>query len=401
MPGESPATRADSTGRSLHKPDPRVLDLVRLGPIAHGGHCVARVDGRVVFVRHGIPGEVVSVRITDDSKPRFWWGEVAEVIEASPDRVVPPCPVAGHCGGCDFQHVRLGAQRKLKARVVAEQLRRLAGLDVEVLVEPVPGDAEGLGWRTRMRYLVVDGRVGLRAWRSDELVELPPGGCRIAHPDGLGDLARFATGDGEIQVVVASGSTTVLGVDGEPVVGPAEVVQRVDRRKYRVRADSFWQVHPGAAQVLTEAVLDGLEPIPGEHALDLYCGVGLFAGALVDAGCTVIGFEINRSAIELARCNVPEASFRTGRLERASQSLARRSDLIVLDPPRTGAGASVVQRLAQMGARRIAYVACDPAALARDLATFADLGYRLDSLRCFDLFPMTHHMECVALLGPG
>lgn len=393
MPSEPRETSADL-----------VLGPVELGAIAHGGHCVARIDGRVVFVRHGIPGEVVRVRITDDSKPRFWWGEVADVITASPDRVVPPCPVAGRCGGCDFQHVRLERQRALKAQVVAEQLRRLAGLDEQVIVEPVPGDHDGLDWRTRMRYLVRDGRIGLRAWRSDELVELPEGGCRIAYP-GNGDalrsptrLARFALGDGELQVVAGSGAATVLGVDGQPVLGQAEVVQHVDGREYRVAADGFWQVHPGAAQALTEAVVAGLEPRPGERAVDLYCGVGLFAGALVTAGCVVAGIEANGRAIELARTNVSQARFHVGRIERAGNRLPRRTDLIVLDPPRTGAGAAVVHRLAGMDARRIAYVACDPAALARDLAVFAKDGYRLGSLRVFDLFPMTHHVECVAIL---
>lgn len=395
MPGAAPVAGSERSSALIE------LGPVELGPIAHGGHCVARIDGRVVFVRHGIPGELVRVRITDDSKPRFWWGEVIEVIRASPDRVVAPCPVAGTCGGCDFQHVRLSRQRELKAQVVAEQLRRLARLDVQVTVEPVPGDHEGLGWRTRMRYLVRGGRVGLRAWRSDDLVELPEGGCRIADPGGPGDLAGFATGDGEVQVVVASGSATVLGVDREAVLGPMVVTQRVGGREYRVRADGFWQVHPGASVALTEAVLSGLEPRPGERAVDLYCGVGLFAGALVDAGCTVVGVEADRAAIELAKVNVPQARFHAGRVERAGVPLPGRADLIVLDPPRAGAGAAVVRRLATMNARRMAYVACDPAALARDLATLADVGYRLASLRVFDLFPMTHHVECVAILERG
>lgn len=377
-------------------------DAVRLGAIAHGGHCVARLDGRVVFVRHGIPGELVRLRITDDSKARFWWGEVAEVIESSADRVTPPCPVAGRCGGCDFQHIDLARQRELKAAVVAEQLQRLAGLDWPVEVEAVPGDQVGLGWRTRMRYLARDGRVGLRGWRSDELVALPEGGCRIAHPGGPDDLVQFAPVgvDGELQVVVADSGVTVLGADGAPVQGEAIVTQHCNGRDYLLRADGFWQVHPGAAQTLTDAVLAGLGPQAGELALDLYCGVGLFAGALADAGCRVTGVEASKAAIELARRNVPEARFHAGRMERMGRQLPRRADLIVLDPPRTGAGRQVVQRLAGMGARAIAYVACDPAALARDLATFAEAGYRLTGLRAFDLFPMTHHVECVAILEP-
>ncbi|WIY81420.1 TRAM domain-containing protein [Propionimicrobium sp. PCR01-08-3] len=374
------------------------LQTVELGPIAHGGHCVARIDGRVVFVRHGIPGEQARVRVTDDSKPRFWWGEVVQVIEPSPDRVTPPCPIAGRCGGCDFQHVSLARQRRLKAEVVEEQLHRLAGIDRDVVVEQVPGDDEGLDWRTRMRYLVRDGKIGLRAWRSDDLVELPEGGCRIAHPDGPVDLGNYASGDGDLQVTIADGTCTVLGPDGQVLEGSEIVIQHVRGRKYQVRADGFWQVHPGAAGVLTEAVLEGLKPRATERALDLYCGVGLFAGALVDEGCRVTGIEASRSAIELAKLNVPQAKFFATRMEKAGSRLPKKTDLVVLDPPRTGAGAQVVKRLAQLDARAIAYVACDPAALARDLATFAKCGYRLDALQAFDLFPMTHHVECVAIL---
>ncbi len=372
---------------------------IELGPMAHGGHCVARLDGRVVFVRHGIPGEQVRVRITDDSKPRMWWGEVSEVIAARPDRVTPPCPVAGRCGGCDFQHISLSRQRELKAQVIAEQLQRLAGLDLDVTVEPVPGDDAGLGWRTRMRYLVRDHRVGLRAWRSDELVELPEGGCRIAHPGGPLDLNAFASIDGDVQVVVADDGCSVVGPGGGVLSGDAIVTQSVRGRAFRVRADGFWQVHPGAAEVLTEAVLAGLSPKPGERALDLYCGCGLFAGALVDAGCRVTGIEANRSAIELARTNVPQARFFATRVDKAGSRLPKTADLIVLDPPRTGAGAGVVKRITQLGARAIAFVACDPASMARDVATFGEFGYQVSGLRAFDLFPMTHHVETVVLMS--
>ena len=375
--------------------------IVELEAIAHGGHCVARSAGRVIFVRHGLPGERVRIAVPDDSKARFWWGRVVEVLDASPDRVTPPCPVAGRCGGCDFQHIALDRQRLLKAEVVAEQLSRLAGIDWPVIVEPVPGDAAGLGWRTRMRYLTDGDRVGLRAWRSGELVDLPTGGCRIAHPAGQEHLETFRERSaGELQVVVGSDQVSVLGAGGEPLAGNAELIQRVGEREFRVRADGFWQVHPGAAQTLVDAVIEGLAPQPGERALDLYCGVGLFAGELIDAGCQVTGMESNRAAVELARVNVPEARFHVGRLERANTRLPERADLIVLDPPRSGARAAVVRPLAARQARRIAYVACDPAALARDLAIFAEHGYQLTALRAFDLFPMTHHVECVAILEP-
>ena len=355
-----------------------LLGPVEVGPVAHGGHCVARHEGRVIFVRHALPGERVLLEVTDTSHDRFWRADAVEVLEASPDRVTPPCPIAGPglCGGCDFQHASLPAQRRLKAAVVAEQLQRLAGIEWagEVLEVPAPGTDGGLHWRTRMRYVADDaGHPGLRAHRSHRVVPLPPGGCRIAAPG-----AR--TGD--------------EGVVTEHAAG----------RSWRVAADGFWQVHPAAADTLVRAVLDGLRPEPGERALDLYAGVGLFAGVLADAGCQVWAVEGDRSAAALAGQNLADVAdrvtVRTGRVDRVLRQLPQRVDLVVLDPPRTGAGRDVVRAVLSRRPRAVAYVACDPAALARDLATAAGLGYRASAITAYDLFPMTHHVECLAILTP-
>ena len=178
------------------------------------------------------------------------------------------------------------------------------------------------------------------------------------------------------------------------------VTQRVGERTFEVSADGFWQSHLAAAEVLTRAVLRGLQPQPGERAFDLYCGVGVFAGALVDAGCRVWGVEGNKAAIEHARRNVPPASFFTGDVGRTLRKLPNRADLVVLDPPRTGAGKAVMTAVARLRPRAIAYVACDPAALARDLGYFVSHGYELTNLRGFDAFPMTQHVECIATLRP-
>ena len=366
----------------------------RTGPVAHGGHVVARVrppgaapDDRdvVVFVRHAVPGERVVVEITETSKT-FLRGDAVEVLEASADRVQPPCALAhpGGCGGCDFQHVALPAQRGLKADVVAEQLRRLAGIERDVVVEAVPVSAnapdDGLHWRTRMQYVSVPGGGrGLRKHRSHDVVLVDD--CPIAAPD-----ARVAGADSGIVV------EHVLGCD------------------FRVAADGFWQVHPQAPRVLVETVLEMLEPRPGERALDLYAGVGLFSVFLADAvgrAGGVVSVESDRRASDLAGENLadfPQAAVRAGRVDRvlADGFGSRRSlDLVVLDPPREGAKRKVVDAVAALAPRAIAYVACDPAALARDLAYFRDRGYELSDLRAFDLFPMTHHVECVALLVPS
>src|SRR6266699_3368044 len=318
--------------------------------VAHGGWCVARPDdGPVVFVRHALPGETVLARITEVTS-RLARAEAVEILAPSPDRGKPPCPHAGPggCGGCDWQHATLPAQRSLKAAVIRQQLRRLAGLDREITVEPLPGDegpgdkkpgeeepgdmvqGAGLGWRTRVQFAVrPDGVAGLRAHRSHEVIDI--GECLIAHP-GITDLglparrwpatssveALVATGSDERAVIISSArpsaargsdrsgiaaegaaggrSAPIDGITADAVLrrtGPSNrltpmrgrtyLSQRAAGRDWRVSAGAFWQVHPGAADMLTEAVMNALEPRPGDVALDLYCGAGLFAGVLAPA----------------------------------------------------------------------------------------------------------------------
>jgi tRNA/tmRNA/rRNA uracil-C5-methylase (TrmA/RlmC/RlmD family) len=384
---------------------------VEVGPVAHGGHCVARHEGRVVFVRHTLPGETVRAVVTDGAEgSSFWRADAVEVLTPAAERVPPPCPWSGpgRCGGCDWQHVSVPAQRALKAEVVREQLAHLAHLDVAVDVEPVPGDVNGLGWRTRVTWAVgEDGSAGLRRHRSHEVV--PVDSCRIAHPlvDGAGTTRTTWPGCGSVEVSasVATGERLVLP-DGR---GDGALTEVVGDRGFRVTGGGFWQVHPGAAATLLAAVMDGLQPQPGDTALDLYGGVGLFTARLAEVvGPTgrVTLVESDRVAVADARHNLaelPAVRVERGRVDHVLRRLRTgRADLVVLDPPRSGAGRAVVDLVArQVRPRRVAYVACDPAALARDLTWFAERGYRLTGLRAFDIFPMTHHVECVALLEPA
>lgn len=357
----------------------RVGDRVELsvGKVAHGGHFVARHGGRVVFVRHTLPGERVIAEITKVSK-RHAFADTVEILESAPQRVTPPCAYSGPgaCGGCDFQHVSLETQRLLKEQVVEEQLQRLAELDLPVPVVAVPGDEAGLRWRTRMQYVALpNGKRGLRAHQSHRVIEIED--CLIARPD-----AR------------------------EP--GSGEVVETVvvdDRaHRFRVAGDGFWQVHPGAPATLVTEVLDALQPKPGETVWDLYGGVGLFSAFLADrvgSAGQVICVEQDRVAIANARQNLdghPQARVVGGPTKQVLSRGLAAPDLVVLDPPRSGAGREVVELIAAAGPRSIAYVACDPAALARDLKLFSDRGYDVQWVHGFDLFPMTHHVECVALL---
>lgn len=387
--------------------------VVRADRVAHGGFMVARHEGLVVFVRHALPGERVVAEVTEGEQgDRFVRADAVEVLESSADRVRPPCPYAGpsRCGGCDLQHVAVPAQRALKAAVVAEQLRRLAGLDVDVEVEAVPGDLEGLGWRTRVQWAVAaDGTPGLRRHRSHEVV--PVDRCLIAHP-GLPDVAGTEWPDASSVEAIESSTGQQLRLvttrDGSTFAdGPLLLTEEASGRRWQVTGSGFWQVHPGAADALVGAVLDGLAPRPGEHALDLYSGVGLFSAALADAVGRrghVLAVESDRSAAADAVANVadlPQAAVLRERVDRAlagPEARVRRADVVVLDPPRTGARRDVVAALAALSPRAVAYVACDPAALARDVGLFAGHGYGLASLRAFDLFPMTHHVEAVAVL---
>ncbi|TDV55453.1 class I SAM-dependent RNA methyltransferase [Actinophytocola oryzae] len=374
---------------------------VSVGAVAHGGHCVARHEGRVVFVRHTLPGEHVVVKVTEDRGGSFCRGDAVAVLAPSPDRVPAPCPVAapGGCGGCDWQHASWAAQRALKADVVAEQLRRLAGVTWPVEVEELPGGP--LRWRTRAR-LTVDsaGRPGFRAHRSHRVV--PVTDCPISAYGTVDAVAdRTWPAGAALTVSVDALADTHVAVDGE---GGGVAVERAARREWRVSADGFWQAHPDAADVYAEVVegWTGLEA--GESAWDLYAGVGLFASVLaeqVGPTGTVMAVESFRpAAVEAAEnlADLKQVRVLAGKVEAVLRA-AEGPDpaVVVLDPPRKGAGREVVEAIAARTSRRVVYIACDPAALARDVATFRSEGFTLEKLRAFDAFPMTHHVECVAL----
>ncbi|WP_456696107.1 class I SAM-dependent RNA methyltransferase [Aeromicrobium sp. P5_D10] len=395
--------------------------IVDVGPVAHGGHCVARLDGQVVFVRHTLPGERVRITITERTKT-FLRADAIEVLEAAPGRVAAPCAYAGSCGGCDFQHVDPAVQRELLGDVVREQLRRLAGLTWDGVVEAASPDA--LGWRTRVQFAVDrQGRPGLRKHRSHEII--PVAECVIAHPGLPTVLGRTWDADAVEAIVSSTGERLlvtdasitdeveaevdgIVASDGTTRGGRGALTERVHSTDFRVSGSGFWQVHPEAAATLVDAVLEGAQVEAGDTVLDLYAGVGLFtaflAAAVGETG-SVLSVESDPGGSRDARRNLHDlAQVRLvgETVERALRhgTLGESADIVVLDPPRVGAKKAVAD-IAALGPRRIVYVACDPAALARDLASFASKGYQLTSLRAFALFPMTHHVECVAILEPS
>ena len=415
---------------------------VAIEDVAQGGWCVARPEGLpVIFVRHALPGERVVARVTEVTS-KFARADAVEIREASPDRVAAPCEYAhpGGCGGCDWQHASLPAQRALKASVVTQQLRRLAGIDLQVTVEPLPGDEPeaadpGLGWRTRVQFAVDrEGVAGLRGHRSHKVIGI--GDCLIAHRavrdlDIPGDEWPGAT---SVEVAAGGEDTTenfaVTVVEGSEeqksrarntrhsggargaksrrtlVEGRNYLAERAGGRLWQVSADGFWQVHPAAADALSAAVVEALAPRPGDTVLDLYCGAGLFAGVLaplVGPDGAVTGVESDAAAVKNARQNLsdcPQASFlKADVAPTASAGDLPQARLVIADPPRAGLAREVITYLnGDSGAERFAYVSCDPATLARDLALLITGGWQLENIRAFDAFPMTHHVECVVLL---
>jgi tRNA/tmRNA/rRNA uracil-C5-methylase (TrmA/RlmC/RlmD family) len=397
-----------------------VTVTLEVGPVAHGGHCVARDDGRVVFVRHTLPGERVRARLTEaEPGAKFWRADAVEVLRASPDRVPSVWPEAGPggVGGGELAHVSLPAQRRWKAAVVAEQLRRLARLDLDVEVEPTPGEQDGLGWRTRIE-LTTDARgaAGMHRYRSEDVVPLTS--MPLAVP-GIAELDLFGRhwpADVRVTAVCPAGDRPLVLVDGVPWSG-----DRPDRRpnartsvrehatvggvaySWRVAADGFWQVHREAPAVLADAVVAGAGDVRGATVLDLYAGAGLYTLPLADAvgpDGRVVAVEGDPGAVRDARRNLhdrPQVALHLGGVaDVLAADVVAHADVVVLDPPRVGAGREVVDRMVALRPSRIVYVACDPAALARDVAYLAERGYRLTGIRGFDLFPMTHHVECVA-----
>jgi tRNA/tmRNA/rRNA uracil-C5-methylase (TrmA/RlmC/RlmD family) len=367
-----------------------------VGRVAAGGACVARAeDGRVVFVRHALPGETVRVEVTSETS-RFLRADAVEVLEPSPDRVTPPCPYAGpgRCGGCDWQHALPAAQLRLKGDVVREHLARLAGYEWQ-------GEVEGVeprwAWRTRVQWSVDEaGRVGLHRHRSRDVI--PVDRCLIAAapPPASGEPATT------VEVAVL-GDEVVTTVDGRPADLPGARVD-VAGRRFEVAAGGFWQVHERAPEVLWEAVRDGLRPQPGDSVVDLYAGAGLFTallGEVVGPTGSVLAVEGSaRAAADCAR-NTHDQPWVRVRTAPVTEPLVRRlrADLVVLDPPRAGAGLEVAGALASLRARAIAYVSCDAATFARDLRVLLEAGWGVDSLRVLDLYPQTEHVELVTVLA--
>ncbi len=371
--------------------------------IAHGGHCIARHDGQVIFVRYAIPGERVVVEITDVSKS-FARGNCIEVITPSPHRVSPPCTYAhaGGCGGCDFQHIEIAHQRTLKELIIKEQFKRLAKEEVDLVVEEV---TPTLHWRKRMEFSVSSGgKLGLFAARSSTIVEIDK--CLIADESiDIPEINQRKLPQGKrVDVAITSQNEREIVIEGRE--NNSLIHEEVNGFTFSLNPISFWQSHKNAAELLSQVVREFAAIKTSDHVFDLYGGVGLFAASLLTElgpGGRITLIESDDNAITDAKRNFAteeRVEVVQGKVERSLQKFVA-ANVVVLDPPRAGAGASVIDSIVALSPRTIVYVACDPAALARDTGYLRERGYVMEKIRAFDLFPMTAHMECVARFMPA
>ena len=396
------------------------LELILGGPAAGGGFVARAEDGRVVFVRHGLPGERVRARLTEEHA-RWARADAIEILEASPDRVLPPCPAAGAgaCGGCDYQHASLAAQRRFKAQLLSEQLRRVAKIDLEVPVEGFSSD--GLRTRTRVRFgTTEDGHLGMRRRSSTNVIAVER--CLLASPailDSDLESTGWPPGD-DVQVVCLPGvdTPTVALVawedDDEDVLldGPGDLLEagagvqvaEVAGHHFQVSAESFIQVHNESADVLSRVVLELLAPTEGEHLVDLYAGVGLFTLPLAEAvgrAGSVTAIESDPSAAQDARVNLDKQPWAQVIEAPVTPLLLGEvlegADGCVVDPPRAGVDAQSMAAICDSDVERVVMVSCNPATFARDVKVLLGDGFELRTIRALDLFEMTEHLEIVAL----
>jgi 23S rRNA (uracil1939-C5)-methyltransferase len=406
---------------------------LNLTAMAHGGSALGRHEGRVIFVPHTIPGERVRVEVTE-GRTRYAHAVPIEILEPSPRRVEPPCPYfgLGRCGGCQWQHIEYEAQVEYKQAVLSDQMSRLGGLEVGDAMQDPIGAAEPWSYRNHIQFHVTpEGELGFLTADTHDIV--PVDLCLITHPlldelwaaldmewpqlyrlslrcgvatsdrMAIFELDRYDDFDIEVDFPV---SAVLMLADGEAAVmmGDRYLVEHIAGRDYRISAGSFFQVNSGGAEALVALVREYLAPAGDETLLDLYCGVGLFSLALAGNVGQVIGVEADPRAAADFRFNaagMDHVSLHEGKVHQVLAGAEGEVDLIVLDPPRAGAGEVVVDEIVRLAPERIAYVSCDPATLARDAGRLAGAGYRLERLQPVDMFPQTFHLESVALFCHG
>jgi tRNA/tmRNA/rRNA uracil-C5-methylase (TrmA/RlmC/RlmD family) len=391
----------------------QVLEL-EIEKVAHGGIFVARHEGRVVFVSHTAPGEKVKAKVYEDKGGSFCRAETLEVLSPSNNRVSHIWKEADRlgAGGAEFGHLALEYQRTLKTDVLEESLSRMAGISQRVQVLPVPGDdtTNGLGYRTRVQlHVSAEGVAGPYQERTHNVVPVKSLPLAVTEINELGIHLKNWQDVKRIEIATASTGGVQWFID-KKLKGDKKLTERAVGRSFRISSGGFWQVHRGAAELLASEVVELSEGLdPEANNLDLYGGVGLFSGALA----TKYGKKLNITTVESSKVATSDASANLVDLAKhkavaapvegflrlqIKQGLQLAGATVILDPPRAGAGKTVVDQLVFLEPKKILYVACDPVSLARDLKAFMGSGYRLEQIRSYDLFPHTHHFETIASL---
>jgi 23S rRNA (uracil1939-C5)-methyltransferase len=389
---------------------------VTVEKLVYGGEGLARAEGRVILTPFVLPGERVRVA-SEREKPGLVRARLVEVLSAAPERVEPPCPYFGRCGGCHYQHASYAAQLAFKRAILAEELWRQAKIQAPEHIAVVAG--EPWGYRNRVQLHIENGKLGYREPRSRKLCIV--GACPIASPrinQSIPVLAQMLrdprwpkfirsvelfTDEQNVQLNVTETDRPVARrfFDWCAETIPALVPGALDYcGQFRVSGNSFFQVNRFLLDALVETALDGAE---GESALDLYAGVGLFTLPLARRFGAVTAVESGAGAVRDLRWNAERAGAANVRAEQQMaekylESLAVAPDFVLLDPPRAGLGPEMVTQLNRLRAPAVVIVACDPVTLARDLAGLTGVGYRLERLTLVDLFPQTFHLETVARL---
>jgi 23S rRNA (uracil1939-C5)-methyltransferase len=384
-------------------------DTVQLcaGPIVAGGAALSHLpDGRVVMLSYAAPGEVVEAAV-ERVHPDYVEAVVTSVLQPSPDRVEPRCPIFGECGGCQLQHMSYPAQLRAKEDVVREQLRRIGGLD-DAVVQSIAGAAEPWGYRNHLRFSCGKkwGDVGFISRRGRGLLKLQ--NCPIADPwvnDLLPSLQGKTAGLHQVQVrhSRATGSHSIsprlsaIAVES----GQKAYVERLGGHDFQVDTASFFQVNAEQAEQMVRLVGEALPP-SGQLLVDAFAGVGTFAVIFARRFQRVVAIEESAAAVRDARVNIPPGSnieLKLGKVEDVLPYLERQPDAILVDPPRPGCHRAVLEAIVHFRPGTVVYVSCNPSTLARDLRILVDGGYALDHVTPIDMFPQTGHIECVAKLS--
>jgi 23S rRNA (uracil1939-C5)-methyltransferase len=403
------------------------VDVERL---VYGGDAMGRLpDGRAVFFPFGLPGERVTIRLVEEKK-RFARAELVDVIHSSPERIQPRCPHFGVCGGCHYQHITYEQQITLKTAILREQFERIAGIS-DVPLMPFRKSSPNWNYRNRLQfhlsnhgkvgYIGIDGRsvmeIKVCYLPQSEIDEIWP---RLDFEAGLGlDRVELVQGtDGEVLLVLEAGRVEIpefildlpisavhLSSSGSVVLaGDDHAVMQVNGRDFIVSAGSFFQVNPYLTGEMVDTLLEDLSPSSTDMVMDVYCGVGLFSAFLAPTVRNLTGIELSPFATRDFAYNLDEFSNITlyeGAAEDVLPQVDRQTDIVVVDPPRSGLGPRVVDAILQLKPRRIGYVSCDPATLARDTARLLRGGYSLEKVRPFDLFPHSYHIETISLFKKG